>query len=126
MTHDPDGDPGSPASGSDRSSLLKLLLPSAGSIRPALARPGQLRNDLFGGLTAAVVALPLALAFRVASGTDRSSVDTAALIIVVASLSRLVLWPARLGALVPAPPGVLVLGTLAVVTFAVGPGATEA
>ncbi|MEQ9564151.1 MAG: SulP family inorganic anion transporter, partial [Woeseiaceae bacterium] len=28
----------------------------------------NLRNDLFGGLTAAIVALPLALAFGVASG----------------------------------------------------------
>jgi len=236
-----DGDHGSPVSGSDRGSLLKLFLPSAGSLRPALASPGQLRNDLFGGLTAAVVALPLALAFGVASGAGPmaglygaiatgffaslfggvgaqisgptgpmtvvmaavvashsqnlaeaftivmlggiiqmlfgmlrvgryvehtpysvisgfmtgigviiliiqippflgmpastegvagtlrslagmgpSSADAAALIVSAASLSLLVLWPARLGAVLPAPLGVLVLGTLAAVTFASG------
>lgn len=235
------GDERSSTPDSDRSSLLKLFLPSLGSIRPAFTRRAQLRNDLFGGLTAAVVALPLALAFGVASGAGPmaglygaiatgffaalfggvgaqisgptgpmtvvmaavvashsqnlaeaftivmlggiiqmlfgvlrvgryvehtpysvisgfmtgigviiliiqippflgmpastegvagtlrslasmgpSSADTAALMVALASLSLLVFWPARLGALLPAPLGVLVLGTLAAVAFASG------
>jgi len=49
-------------------SLLKLLRPSVFDNLRAGYGLQKLRNDLFGGLTAAVVALPLALAFGVASG----------------------------------------------------------
>ncbi len=45
-----------------------MILPSWPAISASFSTPGQLRADLFGGLTAAVVALPLALAFGVASG----------------------------------------------------------
>jgi SulP family sulfate permease len=37
-------------------------------LKPNSIEPGNWRGDLFGGLTAAIVALPLALAFGVASG----------------------------------------------------------
>jgi SulP family sulfate permease len=50
------------------SRLRDLFVPSLlGVLRGGLSA-AQLRSDLFGGLTAAVVALPLALAFGVASG----------------------------------------------------------
>ena len=45
-----------------------LFAPNIGSIARAGYGTEKLRNDVFGGLTAAVVALPLALAFGVASG----------------------------------------------------------
>jgi SulP family sulfate permease len=49
-------------------SFLKLLTPTAiGALRSGY-NAQSFRNDVFGGLTAAVVALPLALAFGVASG----------------------------------------------------------
>jgi len=49
-------------------SILKLLTPSViESLQSGYGAQG-FRNDLFGGLTAAVVALPLALAFGVSSG----------------------------------------------------------
>ncbi|TFG87151.1 MAG: SulP family inorganic anion transporter [Chromatiales bacterium] len=48
--------------------VTKLLTPNVvGSLRAGYGAR-SFRNDLFGGLTAAVVALPLALAFGVASG----------------------------------------------------------
>lgn len=46
---------------------------SASSATPPLSWTANLKNDLFGGLTAAVVALPLALAFGVASGAGAIS-----------------------------------------------------
>lgn len=49
-------------------SRLGLLKPSIISTVRSGYGPDALRRDLFGGLTAAVVALPLALAFGVASG----------------------------------------------------------
>jgi len=45
-----------------------LFAPTIGGIVKAGYGREKLRNDVFGGLTAAVVALPLALAFGVASG----------------------------------------------------------
>ena len=48
--------------------LLKLLTPGVVDTLRAGYDVRSLRHDLFGGLTAAVVALPLALAFGVASG----------------------------------------------------------
>ncbi len=33
-----------------------------------MIKTGSLKNEIFGGVTAAVIALPLALAFGVASG----------------------------------------------------------
>src|SRR5690606_21413805 len=45
-----------------------LFTPAIGQIAKAGYGKEKLRNDIFGGLTAAVVALPLALAFGVASG----------------------------------------------------------
>lgn len=45
-----------------------LLVPSIVTTLRSGYGPAAFRNDLFGGLTAAVVALPLALAFGVASG----------------------------------------------------------
>jgi len=45
-----------------------LFAPNIGEIARAGYGTEKLRNDVFGGLTAAVVALPLALAFGVASG----------------------------------------------------------
>ena len=38
-------------------------------------RAGTLRGDVFGGITAGVVALPLALGFGVASGLDSLQLD---------------------------------------------------
>jgi SulP family sulfate permease len=46
----------------------KLFLPNLLDARRQGYDAARLRNDLFGGLTAAVIALPLALAFGVASG----------------------------------------------------------
>jgi len=48
--------------------LLKMLEPQLVAALRARYGAAELRNDVFGGLTAAVVALPLALAFGVASG----------------------------------------------------------
>jgi SulP family sulfate permease len=47
---------------------FQLFAPTIGGIVKAGYGKEKLRNDVFGGLTAAVVALPLALAFGVASG----------------------------------------------------------
>jgi len=47
---------------------FKLFSPSIGRIVEGGYGAQKFRNDVFGGLTAAVVALPLALAFGVASG----------------------------------------------------------
>jgi hypothetical protein len=49
-------------------SRFSLLTPSAVAALRSGYSPGSLRDDLFGGVTAAVVALPLALALGVASG----------------------------------------------------------
>ncbi len=49
-------------------SLLRFLVPQALTAVRSGYTLGRLRRDAFGGLTAAVVALPLALAFGVASG----------------------------------------------------------
>lgn len=49
-------------------SLKSLLKPQIFSTLKAAYSPSSFRDDVFGGLTAAVVALPLALAFGVASG----------------------------------------------------------
>jgi sulfate permease, SulP family len=59
----------SPPSGPSRTAAwLGLFVPSlVGTLRAGYG-PARLRDDVFGGLTAAVVALPLALAFGVASG----------------------------------------------------------
>jgi SulP family sulfate permease len=53
---------------SRRVALLELLIPGIVDTLRTGYGGRSLRNDLFGGLTAAVVALPLALAFGVASG----------------------------------------------------------
>jgi SulP family sulfate permease len=52
----------------DRQLNTKLFLPSVIATLRAGYGTQQFRNDVYGGLTAAVVALPLALAFGVASG----------------------------------------------------------
>ena len=44
------------------------MLRHLAALRPNKLSVKNLRGDLYGGLTAAVVALPLALAFGVASG----------------------------------------------------------
>ena len=49
-------------------SIVKRLVPSVVGILRSGYTAENLRGDIFGGLTAAVVALPLALAFGVASG----------------------------------------------------------
>lgn len=58
-----------PASdGVQAASWINLFSPNVGSVIKAGYGAQKFRNDVFGGLTAAVVALPLALAFGVASG----------------------------------------------------------
>jgi len=47
---------------------LKLFLPNLAYLQRGGYDAARFRSDLFGGLTAAVIALPLALAFGVASG----------------------------------------------------------
>lgn len=47
---------------------LKFFVPAVVGTARLGYSTHKLRNDLFGGLTAAIVALPLALAFGVASG----------------------------------------------------------
>lgn len=60
---------GSSATGAGRArEILRLFTPSVLSAFRAGYGRRELKNDLFGGLTAAVVALPLALAFGVSSG----------------------------------------------------------
>jgi len=49
-------------------SIGRLLVPSVVDLLRKGYGAGSLKNDLFGGITAAVIALPLALAFGVASG----------------------------------------------------------
>ena len=49
-------------------SLRKLLTPGIIGVLASGYDLGKFRNDIFGGVTAAVIALPLALAFGVASG----------------------------------------------------------
>ena len=49
-------------------SISRLLVPSVVDVLRKGYGAGALRSDLFGGITAAIIALPLALAFGVAAG----------------------------------------------------------
>jgi len=66
--HDRTQTPGEPAAGSGSRHWYLLFAPNLGSAAKGGYDIQKFRGDVFGGLTAAVVALPLALAFGVASG----------------------------------------------------------